>query len=228
MDMKRRETLKSLLLAPLAGGVIASTGCAAAGNSSTARINWTRLPTSYSYGRTETEKLADQKLFAETYFREHELLTEHRLRLREELAVPRLAQFRTWLQSQQAERGGSLLPKSPMGQAIQYALNQRDALCVYTTDGRLNIDSEGEQGGSPNPSENALRRVAVGRKNWLFAGSDNGGRTAATLFSLIATCERHQVEPMAYLRDVLTRIAAMPINELSGLLPDRWKPSTAN
>ena len=73
--MNRRETLKSLLLAPLAGGVIASTGCAAAGNNSTARINWTRLPTSYSYGRTETEKLADQKLFAESYFREHELLT---------------------------------------------------------------------------------------------------------------------------------------------------------
>ena len=73
-----------------------------------------------------------------------------------------------------------------------------------------------------------MRRVALGRKNWLFAGSDNGGRTAATLFSVIATCERHRVEPMAYLRDVLTRIAAMPINELAGLLPDRWKPAPAN
>ena len=152
--------------------------------------------------------------------RGHELLAEHRLRLRQEQAVPRLAQFRAWLESQQAERGGGVLPKSPMGQAIQYTLNQWDALCVYTMDGRLAIDN--------NASENALRRVAVGRKNWLFAGSDNGGRTAATLFTMIATCERHQVEPMAYLRNVLTRIAAMPINELHGLLPDRWQPATTD
>jgi len=66
------------------------------------------------------------------------------------------------------------------------------------------------------------------RKNWLLAGSDNGGRTAATLFSLIATCERHRVEPTTYFRDVLNRIAAMPINELPGLLPDRWKPATTD
>lgn len=150
----------------------------------------------------------------------HAMLAEHRLRLREKLAVPRLAQFRTWLESRQAERGGPVLPKSPMGQAIQYALNQWDALCVYTTNGRLAIDN--------NASENALRRVAVGRKNWLFAGSDKGGRTAATLFSLIATCERHRIDPLTYLRDVLTRIAAMPIHELPALLPDRWKPATGN
>jgi hypothetical protein len=73
--MKRRETLKSLLLAPLAAGVIASTGCANTSGSAAAPVNWTRLPTSYSYGRTAVEKLNDQKLFAETYFREHELLT---------------------------------------------------------------------------------------------------------------------------------------------------------
>jgi transposase len=143
-------------------------------------------------------------------------LTSERSRLRQELSVPRLAAFRAWLESQQAERGGPVLPKSPMGQAIQYAFNQWDALCVYTTDGRLAIDN--------NASENALRRVAIGRKNWLFAGSDNGGRTAATLFSLIATCQRHKVEPMAYLRDVLTRIAATPVSQLPDLLPDRWQP----
>jgi transposase len=142
-------------------------------------------------------------------------LTAERHRLRQEFTVPRLAQFRTWLESRQAERGGPVLPKSPMGQAIQYTLNQWGALCVYTTDGHLAIDN--------NASENALRRVAIGRKNWLFAGSDNGGRTAATLFSLIATCQRRQVEPMAYLRDVLTRIAAMPINHLPDLLPGHWR-----
>ena len=73
-------------------------------------------------------------------------------------------------------------------------------------------------------SENALHRVAIGRKNWLFAGSDKGGRTAATLFSLIATCQRHKVEPMAYLRDVLNRIPATPINDIDRFLPDRWAP----
>jgi hypothetical protein len=146
-------------------------------------------------------------------------LVRKRRRLRQDRAVPQLEQFRAWLESQRAEHGGSVLPKSPLGQAIQYALNQWDALRVYTTDGRLAIDN--------NAAENALRRVAVGRKNWLFCGSDNGGRTAATLFSLIATCQRHQVEPMTYLRDVLTRIAAIPVNHLATLLPDRWQPTTA-
>ena len=103
-----------------------------------------------------------------------------------------------------------------MGQAITYALNQWDALTVYTTEGDLAIDN--------NVSENALRRIAIGRKNWLFCGSDNGGRTAAILFSLMATCQRHHVDPFAYLRDVLTRIAAHPHNRLAELLPDRWKP----
>jgi hypothetical protein len=138
--------------------------------------------------------------------------------LRLEKSVPRLDQFKAWLESQQASRGGPVLPKSPMGQAITYALNQWDALCVYTTDGNLAIDN--------NAAENALRRVAIGRKNWLFCGSDNGGHTAATLFTLIATCQRHKVEPFTYLRDVLTRIAATPIDQLESFLPDRWhKPS---
>ena len=141
-----------------------------------------------------------------------------RYRLRQQYSINRLVEFRSWLQAQQADHGGPILPKSPMGQAIGYALNQWDALCVYTTDGRLAIDN--------NASENTLRRVAIGRKNWLFAGSDNGGRTAATLFSLIATCARHNVEPLAYLRDVLTRIAATPQSQLDQLLPNRWQPPT--
>jgi len=135
--------------------------------------------------------------------------------LRQEHSVPRLEQVKTWLLSQQAEHGGTVLPKSPMGQAITYALNQWEALGVYTTDGDLAIDN--------NAAENALRRVAIGRKNWLFCGSDNGGNTAAVLFSFIATCQRHEVDPFAYLRDVLTRLAATPLSQLDQLLPDRWK-----
>jgi len=91
---------------------------------------------------------------------------------------------------------------------------------VYATDGDLDIDN--------NVAERALRRVAVGRRNWLFCGSDNGGRTAAILFSLIATCQRHKVEPFAYLRDVLARIAAHPVTRLAELLPQNWKPAAAD
>ena len=105
-----------------------------------------------------------------------------------------------------------------MGQAITYALNQWDALCVYTTDGDLAIDN--------NAAENALRRVAIDRKTLLFCCSDNGGNTNAVLFTLIATCRRHRVGPFAYLRDVLTRLPPTPINQLDPFLPDRW--STAN
>jgi len=142
-------------------------------------------------------------------------LALERYRLRQEKSVPLLEQFKSWLESQQAQAGGPVLPKSPMGQAIGYVFNQWEALKVYTTDGDLNIDN--------NASENALRRVALGRKNWLFCGSDNGGNTAAVLFSLIATCGRHKIDPFAYLRDVLDRISATPVSQLPWLLPDQWK-----
>jgi hypothetical protein len=144
-------------------------------------------------------------------------LAAERHRLRQEFAVPRLQQFSSWLRSQHAEHGGPVLPKSPMGQAIAYTFNQWDALNVYTTDGDLNIDN--------NAAENALRRVAIGRKNWLFCGSDNGGHTGAVLFSLIATCQRHKVNPLDYLRDVLTRIAATPVSQVPQLLPHTWQPA---
>jgi transposase len=156
----------------------------------------------------DVEDLAKQK----------QLESPARAALRRELALPRLAQFKAWLETQQLCEGGGVLPKSPMGQAITYALNQWDALCVYVSDGDLAIDN--------NAGENALRRIAVGRKNWLFCGSDAGGQTAAVLFSMIATCERHKVNPWEYLRDVLTRIAAQPISRLAELLPDQWKAAT--
>jgi len=139
------------------------------------------------------------------------------LSLRREKSVARLEQFKAWLDSQQASRGGHVLPKSPMGQAITYALNQWEALCVYAADGDLAIDN--------NAAENALRCVAVGRNNWIFCGSDNGGDTAAILFSFMATCRRHEIDPFAYLRDVLTRLPATPINELNQFLPGRWPQS---
>ncbi len=144
-------------------------------------------------------------------------LSAIRYTLRQEQAGPRLQQFHAWLRAQQAQQGGPVLPKSPLGEAITYVFNQWAALNVYLTDGDLAIDN--------NASENALRRVALGRKNWLFCGSDNGGHTAAILFSLIATCQRHKVEPFNYLRDVLTRIAAQPSSRLADLLPTATSPA---
>lgn len=164
----------------------------------------------------DVENQAQQQFAAQGQDAQARPLWSFRLELRQQLAVPRLEELKAWLEGLQAANGGPILPKSPMGQAITYALNQWNALKVYTTDGELNIDN--------NAAENALRRVAIGRKNWLFCGSDNGGATAAVLFSLIATCQRHHVEPFAYLRDVLTRIAAHPHHCLAELLPDQWKP----
>jgi len=161
-----------------------------------------------------TQALAYIRLLYDVEDAAKALSPAERQALREAQATPRLTELRTWLETQQAGAGGPVLPKSPMGQAMGYALNQWDALCVYTTDGDLAIDN--------NAAENTLRRIALGRKNWLFCGSDRGGRTAAILFSLIASCDRHHVDPFAYLRDVLTRIAAHPASRLAELLPDRW------
>jgi transposase len=139
-------------------------------------------------------------------------LAEVRFAFRQEQARPVLEDFGAWLR----EQSGAVLPKSPMGMAINYCLSNWEALNRYLDDGRLVPDN--------NASERALRAVAIGRKNWLFAGSDKGGRTAAVLYSLIASCRRHAVEPEGYLRDVLRRIADHPITRLEELLPDQWKP----
>lgn len=135
-----------------------------------------------------------------------------RLRLRQEQALPALTALRHWLDEQQPH----VLPKSPMGQAFTYATNQWDALLRYTSAGFLTIDN--------NAAERALRAIALGRKNWLFCGSDNGGQTAAVLFSMTSTCQRHRLDPFAYLRDVLQKLAAglLSAEPLAALLPDRW------
>ncbi len=134
-----------------------------------------------------------------------------RLALRQEKAVPVLDALGAWLHEEQRRQ----LPKSPIGQAIQYALNNWTALNRYVHDPRLAIDN--------NPAERALRPVCVGRGNWLFAGSARGGRAAATLFSLIASAKRHGLDPFAYLRDLLARIPTHPHRRIDELFPDRWK-----
>src|SRR5262249_20603827 len=133
-----------------------------------------------------------------------------RLRLRQEQAVPLLQSFGEWLDRQAA----AMLPKSPLGEAVGYARNQWAALQRYTTGGFLEIDN--------NAAERALRAVAIGRKNYLFFGSDVGGDTAAVLYTFTQTCQALGVEPWRYLRDVLGRLPSYPPEQLTELLPDGW------
>jgi transposase len=133
-----------------------------------------------------------------------------RLRWRQQQSVPALTTLGHWLRAQQSQ----VLPKSPIGEAIGYALNQWEALLRYTTRGFLEIDN--------NAAERALRPIAIGRKNYLFFGSDVGGESAAVLYSFVQTCQHLSIEPWRYLRDVLERLPLHPAERLEELLPDRW------
>jgi transposase len=133
--------------------------------------------------------------------------------LRSQHSRPILETIHTWLEAQRPK----VLPKSPIGEAIGYALNHWTALIRPWEAGFLEIDN--------GASERAMKPVALGRKNWLFAGSDEGGQTAATLMSLCATCKERGIDPFAYIRDVLDRVSTHPHNRIEELLPDRWKPA---
>jgi transposase len=112
------------------------------------------------------------------------------------------------------EQGRLVLPRSPIGQAISYAQSNWAALLRDTESGESSIDN--------NLAERMLRAQAIGRRNWTFLGSDRGGRTAAVLYSLTGTCKHHDIDPFAYLRDILHRLPAHPADQLDELLPDVW------
>ena len=143
--------------------------------------------------------------------RQQKLCGEARRALRQAQSKPILNDIRAYLEREQPQ----VLPKSPEGQAITYTLSNWKALIRYCDDGDLEIDNNG--------AERSLRGIAVGRKNWMFYGSDNGGQTAAVLTSLIATCKRLGMDPFAYLRDIFGRISSHPQSRLAELLPDQWK-----
>jgi transposase len=130
-------------------------------------------------------------------------------KLRQKHALPILERIRAWLGVCEAK----VLPKSPMGKAVHYAQAQWNALTIYVTDGRLEIDN--------NRAERAMRPIAVGRKNWLFFQTKGGGKAAAILMSLIQTAEAAGVNVKLYLRDVLQRIATE--SDARKLLPKGWK-----
>jgi transposase len=134
-----------------------------------------------------------------------------RLAQRQQQSKPILAKIKTWLDTESQ----LVLPRSPMAQAINYTLNQWDALCRYTEQAYLNIDN--------NAAERALKRVALGRKNWLFAGHDEAGASHARLYTLIASADRHGVDPQTYLTSILAKISTTPMSQLNQFLPDVWK-----
>lgn len=138
---------------------------------------------------------------------------------RQERSLSEVTALRQWLEAEKPK----VLPKSLMGQAIAYALRHWQALTRYLDDGFLDIDN--------NIAERTLRHIAVGRKNWLFAGSAKGAETAATLFTVASSCHRHGVDVFAYLRDILERLAHDPqptAEVLRDWLPDRWQPPPAD
>jgi transposase len=133
-----------------------------------------------------------------------------------ERSRPLLDGFHAWLEAEAPK----VLPKSAVRGAMDYTLNNWSALSIYTEDGWLDIDN--------NEGENSVRGLCLGRKNWLFLGSDRGGRAAAVHFSLLASCKRHGHDPWVYYRDVLTRLPVMlpaaSEEDLLALLPHRWQP----
>jgi transposase len=133
------------------------------------------------------------------------------LKVRQNEAKPILNKIKAVLN----EYKDRVLPKSPMGKAITYSLNQWEALQRYCDDPILEIDN--------NLSERTLRTVCIGRKNYLFAGSEAGARRTANIYSLVASCKLNDIDPFAYFTDVLSRISTHPMEKIDELLPSNWK-----
>jgi transposase len=140
------------------------------------------------------------------------LTPEERCRFRKEHATPILDGIFEKIE----EIKQQTIPSEPLRKAIDYALNQKKVLYRYLEDGRLRPDN--------NLAENAVRPVALGRKNWLFVGSERGGRAAALFMGLIQSCKNCKINPWEYFDDMLRRIMSQPVSHLRELLPDQWKP----
>jgi len=159
-------------------------------------------------GRAEYALSQFQLLYAiERQAGDQQLNHERVLQLRQQEAVPILEALGKWMQQTYIE----VLPKSAIGKALAYSIERWKQLMIYTTNGKLNIDN--------NPVENAIRPVAVGRKNYLFAGSHEAAQRSAMLYSLLGTCKLHDINPFEWLKGVLEIISTHPINKIRELLP---------
>lgn len=150
----------------------------------------------------------------ERTLREAKALPDERVRMRREHSRPVLERMKVYLDADHS------LPKSPFGKARTYALTRWTELTRYIDDGRLEIDN--------NLIENQVRPLALGRKNYLFCGSHDAARRSAVIYSLLATCKRHGVNPWEWLTDVLKRIPTHPAKRVSELLPHRWSAPAAS
>lgn len=142
------------------------------------------------------------------------LTVERRLAFRRERITPLVKEFEDWMRAERAK----LSRHADVAKAMDYMLKRWEAFTRFLDDGRICI--------SNNAAERALRGIALGRKSWLFAGSERGGERAAIMYTLIQTCKLYGVDPQAWLADVLARIADHPINDLPALLPWNWKKSS--
>lgn len=138
-----------------------------------------------------------------------------RLAVRQDLSAPRVAELESWMREHRAK----LSRHDPVAKALDYMLTRWPAFTRFLDDGRICLTN--------NAAERALRGIALGRKAWLFCGSDRGGHRAAAMYSLIVTCKLNDVDPQAWLADVLARIAEHPVQALDELLPWNWQPRSA-
>jgi hypothetical protein len=167
------------------------------------------------YNREASEHVLTeiQKLYRiERFSRNLNHSPDERKAIRLEHALPILNSLGKWM----AEEFKHTLPKSPMGEALQYTIPRWDNLLAYLYDGYLEIDN--------NLVENAIRPNALGRKNYLFAGSHRAAQRAAMFYSFFGTCKRNNINPFEWLRDVLERIPTHKANKLDELLPQNWGP----
>lgn len=146
--------------------------------------------------------------------RARELSVEDRLSLRQAESVPIMKELHGWLKEKREDL--RVLPKSRLGVAVRYALNQWDELSVFLADGAIPIDN--------NITENTLRSLTIGRKNWLFVGSSRGGEVAAIMYSLVSSAARHNIDVWAYVDDCLRQLAGGS-TDYESLLPDVWRAS---
>jgi transposase len=154
-----------------------------------------------------------QQLYAiEEHARDNKLSFDETYQLRQQKAVPILEHLGKWMK----EAYMQVTPKSSIGKALAYSIERWAALSLYTSNGMLHIDN--------NPVENSIRPVAIGRKNYLFAGSHDAAQESAMIYSLLGTCKIHNINPWEWLKDVLTRLPDHPINKIKELLPHNWKP----
>ena len=153
-----------------------------------------------------------QQLYAiEQQARDKKMSFDEIYELRQQQAIPILEHLGKWMKESYVQ----VTPKSSIGKALAYSIERWKKLCIYTTNGMLCIDN--------NPVENSIRPIAIGRKNYLFAGSHDAAQESAMIYSLLGTCKLHKINPWEWLKDILIRLPDHPINKIKELLPHNWK-----